>query len=495
MTEAPPLIDTAAEPTRAPGPTGLDAFRVMTKIRRDPCSAFQELVERYGNVVRIDASGQQFFLVNDPELVEAVFVGRQSNYGKTLNAKVAAMALGNGLLTNEGESWTRQRRIMQPLFARRQLDRFAEAMIDAAERTLARWATRPDGDRLDVSVAMNALTLDVTGPALFGGDLSDDAARVHEALVEILRCVGKAMTSLLTWLPLRIPGVTPDSALRLQAPRWRKLDAAVGVLDDVVARLIRERQDSRGDDRHDLLGLLLDARDEAGAAAMSPRQVRDELKTFLLVGHDTTAYSLAWTLLLLSNHPEARERLIDEVDTVLGDRRPTPADLDQLPWTSAVIEEAMRLYPPSWLIERQAVADDVLGGYHVPAGATVYVAPYLLHHDPRSWPNPEGFDPRRFLPEHRQFVFPAADTTANPLVRPRFSYLPFGAGHRQCIGLGFARIQAKLILAMLTQRYTFDLAAGARVLPEHTLTLRPRDGLPMVLRRRAPAADAGAPLG
>lgn len=489
MTEAPPRIDTVTEPRQAPGPTGLDAFRVMADIRRDPCTAFQDLVERYGDVVRIAASGQQFFLVNDPDLVEDVFVARQSNYGKTLNAKVAAMALGNGLLTNEGEAWTRQRRIIQPLFARRQLDRFAQYMIDAAERTLARWATRPDGDRLDVSVAMNALSLDVTGPALFGGDLSDDAARVHEALVQILRCVGKAMTSLLTWLPLRIPGVTPDLALRIQAPRWRKLDAAVAVLDDVVTRLIQERQDDRKQDRHDLLGLLLDARDEAGASAMSPGQVRDELKTFLLVGHDTTAYSLAWTLLLLSNNPEARERLITEVDTVLGDRRPTPADLDRLPWTTAVIEEAMRLYPPSWLIERQAVADDVLGGYHIPAGATVYVASYLLHHDPRSWPNPEGFDPRRFLPEHRQFVFPPADPGSNPVARPRYSYLPFGAGHRQCIGLGFARVQAKLILAMLTQRYTFDLAAGTRVHPEHTLTLRPKDGLPMILRRRVRQAD------
>ncbi|MFI9402230.1 cytochrome P450 [Nocardia sp. NPDC052316] len=483
MTEVSPRVGTVADPMRAPGPTGLAAFRAMAQIRNDPCLAFQSLIEQYGDVVRIDISGGHFFIVNDPELVETVFVGRQSNYVKTLNAKVAAMALGNGLLTNEGDAWTRQRRIMQPLFARRQLDRFAEYMITAADRSLRRWETRPDGDQLDVSVAMNALTLDVTAPALFGSDLSEDAAHVHEALVEILRCVGKAMTSLLTWLPARLPGVTPDMALRLQAPRWRKLDAAVAVLDDVVARLIRERQANPQDDRHDLLGLLLDARDEKGAAAMSPRQVRDELVTFLLVGHDTTAYSLAWTLMLLSNNPEARERLIAEVDTVLGDRRPTPADLDELPWTSAVIEEAMRLYPPSWLIERQAAADDVLGGYAIPAGATVYVASYLLHHDPKSWPNPEGFDPRRFLPENKQFVYPATGA-GSPKPRSRYAYLPFGAGHRQCIGLGFARIQAKLILAMLTQNYTFDLAAGARVAPEHTLTLRPRDGLPMVLRRR-----------
>ncbi|MEV6559309.1 cytochrome P450 [Nocardia sp. NPDC051756] len=481
MTDTSTIVDAVAEPRQAPGPTGMDAFRVMAEMRRDPCVAFQNLIARYGDVVRLDVAGQKLFLVNDPELVEAVFVARQGNYVKTLNAKVAAMALGNGLLTNGGDSWARQRRIMQPLFARRQLDRFVEYMITAAERTLLRWETRSDGDQLDVSVAMNALTLDVTGPALFGTDLSDDAAHVHEALVEILRCVGKAMTSPLTWLPARIPGVSPDLALRLQAPRWRKLDAAVGVLDDVVARLIRERQDTPQDDRHDLLGLLLDARDEAGASAMSPRQVRDELVTFLLVGHDTTAYSLAWTLLLLSNHPEVRERLVAEVDTVLGGRRPTPGDLDDLTWTSAVIEESMRLYPPSWLIERQAAADDVLGGYAIPAGATVSVAPYLLHHDPKSWPNPEGFDPRRFLPENRQFIYPATGAQTS---RPRFAYLPFGAGQRQCIGLGFARVQAKLILAMLTQRYTFDLAPGARIVPEPTLTLRPRDGLPMILRRR-----------
>ncbi|MFI9503581.1 cytochrome P450 [Nocardia sp. NPDC052566] len=463
----------------------------MSGIRRDPCRAFQDLVDKYGDIVRIDISGQTFFVVNDPEMVEQVFVARQHNYGKTLNAKVAAMALGNGLLTNDGESWTRQRRTIQPLFARRQLDRFAENMITAARRRLTRWDARPDGARSEISAEINALTLDVTGQALFGCDLSDDAAHVHEALVEILRCVGKAMTSLLTWLPTRIPGVSPDLALRMQAPRWRRLDAAVAVLDDVVARLIRERQQHPQPDKHDLLGLLLDARDEAGAAAMSPRQVRDELVTFLLVGHDTTAYSLAWTLLLLSQHPEAREKLVAEIDAVLGDRQPTPADLDELPWTTAVIEESMRLYPPSWLIERQAVADDVLGGYAVPAGSTVYVASYLLHHDQKSWPNPEGFDPRRFLPEHRQFVFPAADG-ASPVARPRYSYLPFGAGQRQCIGLGFARIQAKLILAMLTQRYTFDLAPGARIVPEYTLTLRPQSGVPMIMRRRgAQAASRG----
>ncbi|MBF6332657.1 cytochrome P450 [Nocardia transvalensis] len=471
------------EPMRAPGPTGLDALRTMAGIRRDPCTTFQNLVERYGDVVRVDISGQPFFVVNDPELVEDVFVARQSNYVKTLNVKVAAMALGNGLLTNDGESWARQRRLMQPLFARRQLDRFAEHMITAGERTLTRWDARPDGDRLDVSAAMNALTLDVTGQALFGCDLSADAAPVHEALVEILRGVGKAMTSLVTWLPARLPGVSPDLALRLQAPRWRRLDAAVAVLDDVVARLIRERQQDSRDDRRDLLGLLLGARDEAGEPAMNPRQVRDELVTFLLVGHDTTAYSLAWTLLLLSHHPEARERLVAEIDEVLGDRCPTPADIDRLTWTQAVIEESMRLYPPSWLIERQAAADDVLGGYAIPAGATVYVASYLLHHDPKSWPNPEGFDPRRFLPENRQFIYPSAGD-GSPPARPRYAYLPFGAGQRQCIGLGFARVQAKLILAMLTQRYTFDLAPGTQIFPEPTLTLRPRDGLPMIMRRR-----------
>lgn len=478
------IARTAAEPKRAPGPMGRDSIRAMGEIRRDPCAAFQNLVDRYGDIVRIDLSGQTFFVVNAPDLVEQVFVARQHNYGKTLNAKVAAMALGKGLLTNDGESWTRQRRTIQPLFARRQLDRFSENMITAAERTLDGWAARPDGQRLDISAEINALSLDVTGQALFGVDLSDDAVHLHEALVEILRCVGKAMTSLLTWLPARIPGVSPDLALRLQAPRWRKLDAAVDILDGVVDRLIRERQAQQQDDRHDLLGLLLAARDEAGATAMSPGQVRDELKTFLLVGHDTTAYSLAWTLLLLSNHPEARERLVAEIDTVLGDRHPTPADLDQLTWTSAVIEESMRLYPPSWLIERQAIADDVLGGYDVPAGSTVYVATYLLHHDPRSWPNPEGFDPRRFLPENRQVVFPSPGGDPNPPARPRYAYLPFGAGQRQCIGLGFARIQAKLLLAMLTQRYLFDLAPGARIVPEYTLTLRPQSGLPMVMRRR-----------
>jgi cytochrome P450 len=303
-------------------------------------------------------------------------------------------------------------------------------------------------------------------------------------------------------MPWLLPHATP--VMERMPGRWfRRLRHALGELDTVVADLIdtrravlgtsRDRPDGAADEetgeRHgsqardaDLLGLLLAARDPETGEGMGRRQIRDELMTFLLAGHETTANALNWTWYLLSLHVEARRRLLDEVDEVLAGRTPTVADLERLTWTNAVISEAMRLYPPAWILQRQAVADDEIDGHHIPAGTTVTVPPYLVHRHPEVWPNPEGFDPGRFLP--------GADAG-----RPRHAYIPFGAGRRMCVGAGFAQQEAVLLTAMIAQRCTFDLLPGARIRPEPTVTLRPRDGLPMSLRccGSLPGGSRGGP--
>ena len=470
-------------PRRAPGPRGREALRVAKLIRTDPRAAFEELTARYGDVVRLDPPGSPpYFLVNGPDKAARVLVSEQDRYRKTPNARLLARGLGEGLLANDGASWAGQRRAVQPLFARRHLGRFAAHMSEALAAASRRWESRPDGERIDMVEEMNVLTLDVAGRALFGTDLTGDAEAVHRAIDDVLRAIGEAMSSVLPWwLPARLPGVSLDRAMRLQAWRWRRLDRASAALDAIVERMVEQRS-AADPDPGDLLGLLLHGRDASGAPLMSRARVRDELKTFLLVGHDTTATALAWTWYLLALNPAARSRVEAEADEVLSGRRgragERPVDpAADLPWAAAVVQESMRLFPPSWLIERRCVRADRIGGFTVPVGATVAVCTHLLHRDPRVWPDPGTFDPERFLPGR------GAD-------RERTAYIPFGAGRRQCVGLGFALLQAALTVGMLSRRFAFDLAPGTQVEAEATLTLRPRGRLPMVLRRRTDRSSA-----
>jgi cytochrome P450 len=269
-----------------------------------------------------------------------------------------------------------------------------------------------------------------------------------------------------------IPGISGERALRISRmrPGRRRTLAAIEELDAVVTRMVDERAAEPDTEHDDLLGLLLEARDEETGETMSRRQVRDEVMTFMAAGHETTANALAWTWMLLSQHPAARERMLAEIDEALGGRVPTSEDVDRLPWTMAVVSESMRLYPPVWGIGRQAIADDEVGGHRVRRGTVVGIVPYLIHRDPELWPNPEGFDPERFMPGAPE--------------RPKLAYMPFGAGRRICVGAGFAQMEAVLLVAMIAQRFTLDLQPAFHAVPEATITLRPRDGMPMTVRRR-----------
>ena len=433
-----------------------------------------EANRHYGDVLRFDILGKPFVSVRTPEHLRHVLVTNQDNYRKSFQYRLLAVGgMGNGLLTNEGESWTRQRRLIQPMFAKRHLGRFAEHMTAAIADFVAEWERRPNGGRVDVAAAMNALALDVVGRALFGAQLAGQAARLRPAVLvglrsgilaarlQLVAAAPRWVVDLGAWLLFHLP-LLPRSL--------RRLRDGLNTIGEVVEELIATRERDPEADPGDLLGLLLAARDEQGQA-MERGQVRDELVTFMLAGHETTANGLAWMWHLLSRHPEQRDRLFAEVDDVLGGRVPTAEDAERLEWTAACFQEALRLRGPVWILEREAIGDDEIDGHRIPAGATILVPIHLVHHDQRLWPEPERFDPRRFLPDHVHD-------------HPREAFMPFGAGRRVCIGAGFSILEATLITAMIAQRFALDPAPGARVVPETTITLRPRHGLPMIVRRR-----------
>lgn len=454
-----------------PGPTRREALRAL--LRGDLLDTLFEAAEEYGDIYAWRVGRKPFFMVRAPAHLEHVLVARQDNYVKSFQYRLLAVGMGEGLLTNEGESWERQRRLIQPMFAKRHLAEFASNMTAAISPAMDAWGERPDGARVDVGEEMTGLTLDVVGRALFGAGLAAEARRIGPAVLVGLRTGVLAARLQLAFAPPRWVVDRGRAIFRLPflTPRLLSFKRSMATIDEVVDRLISERQAAMDGPPSDLLGLLLAARDENGRG-MSRTQVRDEIVTFMLAGHETTANGLAWMWYLLSLHPEARERMNAEVDEVLGDRVPTADDVDRLVWTSACFQEAIRLYPPAWVFEREAVEDDALDGHVIPAGSTLLFPSYLIHRDPRLWPNPEAFDPRRFLPE-----------TVH--AHPRYAYVPFGAGRRMCVGAGFSIMEATLIAAMIAQRFELDLVPGTRVQPEPTVTLRPRDGLPMTVRRRS----------
>jgi cytochrome P450 len=469
---------TSSAAARAPGPRGRELARVLAMIGRSPLEAMDHVAQVYGDVVLLQILGGPLFIVRGAEAVKHVLLTNQDNYVKSEHYELARRLLGRGLVTNEGASWRRQRSLVQPLFAQRHLVPFAEHMVAAAASTLAGWEDRfPAGSRVDAAAEMVSMTLEVVGRALLGGDVSALDGAFSAAAATANHQIGAAGRSPVNVVGSRLPGITPERAFKLQVPRWRAHAAAVDLMDGVVAGLIDRRAaggTGGGAASEDLLGLLMSARDEETGGPMSRTQVRDELMTFIAAGHETTANGLSWMWYLLSEHPAAREQLLAEVDDVLGGRSPGADAVDRLPWTTACFQEAMRLYPPVWHVQRRALADDVVGGHPVPADAVVLISTWTTHRDPAVWPNPAGFDPRRFLGD-------AART------RPRHAYFPFGGGRRVCVGQGFAMMEAAILAAMIAQRYTLDFIPGSKVVLDPTITLRPLHGLAMTVHPRGGA--------
>jgi cytochrome P450/ubiquinone/menaquinone biosynthesis C-methylase UbiE len=384
-----------------------------------------------------------------------VLAADHRGFTKSQSMQETKRVLGEGLLTSEGELHHRQRRLIQPAFQHRRVEAYADTMAELAEAEAASWR---DGETLDIHPEMSGLTIRIVSKTLFSTDLDGDAPEIVEALSRSIPILAR--------MPLPFASVWERLPLRSS----RRFAASLERLD----RASRDIVDRRRDDPHapdDLLKLLLDAQGNGNGAGIGERQVRDETVTLLLAGHETTANVLTWTWYLLSQHPDVEARLHAELDEVLGDRPPTFADLSDLVFTGRVVSEALRLYPPVWAMGRRAIVDHEIDGYPIRTGAIVAVNQYVMHHDPRFFPDPFRFDPDRWSEEERRG-------------RPKYAYFPFGGGPRLCLGESFAWIEARLVLAAFARRWRLRLAPGQRVEPAPGLTLRPKHGMRMVVERR-----------
>lgn len=423
---------------------------------------FLSSLHHYGGVVRYRQLFIPIYLVLAPEAVRHVLQENYRNYDKQVpDYRMLGRILGPGLLTNDGDSWLRQRRLIQPAFHRQRLAGLGTLMAGATQEMLDRWEGLPRDETLDISAEMMRLTLRVVGLALFSTDTGDDAATIGQAFSTINQQLASYFAR--PFPPMSVP-----------TRRSRALWAAKRELDAVVARIIAERRRTPGD-RGDLLSMLLDARDAETGEGMSDEQVRSEVMTLLLAGHETTANALTWLWYLLSAHPAVETRLHEELARVLGGAAPSVAQLADLPYARMVIDETLRLYPPAWGFTRRATGEDTVAGYRIPRHAYVLASTYATHHDSTYWPDPEQFDPERFTPER------VAE-------RPRYAYFPFGGGPRQCIGNSFALIEAQIVLAMVAQRFQPRLMPGHEVRKQGLITLRARGGMPMRLERRVDVA-------
>jgi cytochrome P450 len=447
-----------AEP---PGPGG-SSLVALRSLRRDPI-AFLTRAASFGDVARVRLPRTPLFVLNHPDLVRLVLVERHHDVRKGPTMDAARRMLGESVLTASGAAHMDRRRLLQPIFHHERIAGYGAVMVDRAQHAAASWR---DGQHLDVHAEMARLTLAIVARTLFGVDLEDARARdVGAALTEVLAQYDRAFSP---WLRV---------TERLPLPANRRFERARAVFDETVYGLIRERR-AGSEPGDDLLSLLLTTREDG--VGLTDEQVRDEAITLFLAGHETTANALTWTWYLLARNPNAAQALREELDAVLADRPPDVGDVASLPYTGAVIREAMRCYPPAWAIGRRAVAALDAGGFPIPAGSVLVVSPWLLHHDVRWWPEPEAFRPERWLTEDPS--------------RPRYAYLPFGAGPRMCIGEGFASLEAVLLLATIARAWTFDLEPSHHVELQPVVTLRPRGGLPMIARLvSAPTGTAGRP--
>lgn len=444
-------------PSLPPGPRGLPILGIALQVRRDPLGTLFRLARGYGDIVRLPVMGQQRILLSHPDFVQQMLLIQHSKFHKSdITKQAVGPMLGEGLLISEGEFWRRQRRLAQPAFHRSRVNEYAPAMIHTAQQRLQQWR---DGDTIEVAAEMMAIALEVAVQTLFGTALSGKAEDVGHATTFLMRySLSRARA------PIRMPRRWPT-------PKNRRATREFEFLDSLVYRIIderRERQDAAR--RTDLLSLLMAALDVDGTQ-MSPKQLRDEVMTLFIAGHETTALLLAWTWYLLSENPAAESRLHAELRDALAGRAPELSDLPRMPYLHAVMKESLRLYPPAYLMARTSIAPITIGGFDFAASTTLISSQWVMHRDPRHFDDPEAFRPERWLEGLESRLPPGA-------------YYPFGDGPRRCIGQGFALLEAALVIACVAQRFRFRLVPGHRVVPEPLITLRPRYGIRMVLHAR-----------
>ena len=436
---------------RPPGPKGRHFLRSPLLSGAGPLANLPRMANRYGDVAFWQFLHVSTYFFGNPDDIESILVTRYRSFTKGIGTRANPELFGNGLLTSEGDFWLRQRRLSQPAFHRTRIAAYADIMAREADGMLNTWR---DGAELDLHREMMQTTLAIATRTLFGVDLGPRMPIVAQAMDDFIR----QNAGLSIWrLFFKVP-----------TPSRRRFLRGVQALDEIVYGIIRERRASGIGE--DLLSDLLRAQDTDGSA-MTDKQLRDEVMTMLLAGHETTALTLSWAWFLLASHPETQAKLHEEVVRVLAGRTPAAADVPQLVYTNKVVRESMRLYPPAWVLSRRPVEDVKIGEYVVPAGSNVIVSPWVTHRDARFFPNPEAFEPDRWSPETEQTL-------------PKFAYFPFGGGPRSCIGNNFALMEAAILLASVAQRFEISLVAGHKVEPMPSITLRPANGVYVRLQRR-----------
>lgn len=439
----------------APGPGIWKSLGVLRKWQNeDRLAVTRQVVDSYGDMALLKAPGMRFFVANNPDIIQECLVARHRSFHKDRYYDFLRLILGNGLLTSEEDFHLKQRRMVQPAFHKERIAGYAGAMVHYSEITRDGWK---DGQQVNMASEMGSLALSIVGKTLFGSEVGTEARGVAEALDHILPLDNTVIGPFGTWI------------IRLPFPSHRRFFKSLAYIDTVLYRMISEHR--ANGDQGDLLSMLLAAQDEDDGHRMSDKQVRDEAITLFLAGHETTALAMTWTWYLLSQHPEVEARMHEELDRVLGGRVPAFEDYARLDYTRRVFQESMRIYPPAYMIGREAIEDTTLGEYRIPKGSIVIMSPYVTQHDARYFPEPEKFDPDRWLPE-------------NSAGRHKFTYFPFGGGRRLCAGEPFAWMEGVLVMATLCQQWRATLVPGHEIGFELYVTLRPKGGMPMTLHRR-----------
>lgn len=445
-------------PLRRPaGPKGRFLIGISPLATRDQLTSLSDWARDYGDIYHCRFLIYHVYFVNHPDLIEQVLVTQNKKFIKGRALQANRELFGNGLLTSEGEVWQKQRRLIQPAFHRARIQGYGRTMVECTLRAMESFAP---GQERDAHQDMMALTLDIAARTLFSVEIGSRGRHIEHALTTLMQVVAR---------PQRI--MKPLRLIAWQSER--KYHAAIRELESVVYEIIRERRAAEAagaPEGNDLLAMLLATRDEDGRG-MSDQQLRDEILTLLLAGHETTALALSWTWYLLSQNPDAERKLHEELHSVLGGREPGVEDLARLPFTERVIKESLRLYPPAYAILRMAREDAEIGGYKIPRGASVGVSPWVTHHDARFFPEPDRFLPERWTEEFQRKL-------------PRFAYFPFGGGPRICVGAQFALMEAALLLATLAQRWRLRLVPGHPVELFPSITLRPKHGIRVTMQAR-----------
>jgi cytochrome P450 len=437
-----------------PGPQGDFILGNLTDFTEDPLSFLTLCSREYGGIVSLRFGPFSTYLLNHPDLIDYVLKNTNQKFIKSKVLKSNKLILGEGLLTSEGEFWQRQRRLTQPAFVHKRIIAYADTMVEYTNRMLMTWQ---DGEIRDIHQDMMQLTMEIVAKCLFNADVVGEAEEV-----------GKNLTISLEHFNLRAKTMflLPDNIPTLENTRFQR---TVSQLNEVVYGIINQRRNS-GEDTGDLLSILMQAEDEDGTK-MTDQQLRDEVMTLFLAGHETTANTLSWIWMLLSQNPEVEEKLLKELQTVLGDANPQASTQASLPYTERVVIEAMRLYPPVWRMSRELAEDWEVNGYLLKSGSNVFMSQWVMHRDPRYFDNPEEFNPERWANDFAKTLPPGV-------------YFPFGAGPRGCIGQGFAIIEAVVLLAMIAQKFQISLIPEYSIELQPSITLRPKNGIKVKITKR-----------